>query len=155
MSGPEFQGSPYGSSAPDVRAFLDTAHREVLRRFDGRIRDGSVVVHAGTSAETAADLADGGLDWVYLDGDHRYEAVRDDLALFRRKVRPGGLLAGDDYDRPGSWWRDGVTRAVDEVVAGDVAERLLQRRHQFLLRNRTVGPAGPGTGPTRPGPPSP
>ena len=54
---------------------------------------------------------------VFIDGDHRYEAVRDDLTAWWRKVAPGGLLTGHDYhsrkNQSGAW---GVKKAVDEFV---------------------------------------
>lgn len=35
--------------------------------------------------------------FVYLDADHSYEAVREDLLLWWPLIQPGGLLAGDDF----------------------------------------------------------
>ena len=52
----------------------------------------------------------------YIDGDHSYEAVTRDIATYRAKVKPNGVLAGDDYGLQGGWWNDGVTRAVDEFI---------------------------------------
>jgi len=51
------------------------------------------------------------IDWLYIDADHRYEAVCADLAAWVPHVRPGGLILGDDYGH-----RDfpGVQRAWDE-----------------------------------------
>lgn len=37
-------------------------------------------------------------DMVFLDGDHRYNAVRQDIAHWITKVKPGGVLAGHDYE---------------------------------------------------------
>ena len=72
-----------------------------------------------TSVEAAAATADESVDWVYIDGNHAYEFVLEDLRSWYPKVRPGGLVAGDDYDRPGAWWGDGVTRAVNEFVKAE------------------------------------
>lgn len=49
---------------------------------------------------------------VMIDGDHSYEAVAQDIALWRPHMVKGGILAGDDYcpnDFPG------VVRAVHEA----------------------------------------
>lgn len=62
------------------------------------------------SLEAAATFGDDSVDLVYLDADHRYEAVRADIAAWWPKVKPGGLLMGHDYG-PGS---PGVMRAVEE-----------------------------------------
>ena len=51
------------------------------------------------------------------------------------KLRPGGFIAGDDYDRRGIW-DHGVTRAVDEFIATGAAEVVRLHNHQFLLRKR-------------------
>jgi predicted O-methyltransferase YrrM len=68
-------------------------HREWLERT----RDlPNVRCIRGTSAGAASHFGDGSLDFVYIDGDHRYEAVRSDLELYRPKLRKGGVLAGHD-----------------------------------------------------------
>ena len=36
-------------------------------------------------------------DFVYIDGDHSYEQVRKDIANSWKYLRPGGILAGDDF----------------------------------------------------------
>ena len=48
------------------------------------------------SHEAAALFADGLFDYVYLDADHTYKAVKQDIAAWYPKVRSGGLLAGHD-----------------------------------------------------------
>jgi len=52
------------------------------------------------------------LDFVYIDGNHSYEAVIEDIIAWSIKIRPGGLLCGHDY------WNDPPhgepKRAVDE-----------------------------------------
>lgn len=59
-------------------------------------------------------------DFVYIDADHRYEAVRQDLMLWYSKVRPGGIIAGHDYRDGTVDWESGlrsyygVKQAVDE-----------------------------------------
>ncbi len=51
---------------------------------------------------------DDSLDCIFIDGDHRYEAVLQDLAAWYPKLKPGCMMLGDDY------WMDNVARAVDE-----------------------------------------
>src|SRR5271169_306540 len=50
------------------------------------------------SAEAAAAIADGMLDLVFIDADHGYRAIRDDIAAWRAKVRVGGILCGHDCE---------------------------------------------------------
>lgn len=42
-------------------------------------------------------IMDESLDFVYIDANHTYEAVQEDLDLWYRKVKPGGLVMGHDY----------------------------------------------------------
>jgi SAM-dependent methyltransferase len=70
-----------------------------------------------SSAEAAARYDAASLDFVFIDGDHDYAAVREDLAAWLPLVKPGGVLAGDDYIV--EW--PGVQRAVRERF-GDAIE---------------------------------
>jgi hypothetical protein len=64
-----------------------------------------------TTAQRAIELfTPGSIDFVYLDGDHRYEAVRWELINYRNLLASGGVLAGHDYCGLCS----GVMKAVDE-----------------------------------------
>ena len=50
-----------------------------------------------TSLDALADFADNSLDFVYIDGNHDFRYVADDLYEWTKKVRPGGMIAGHDY----------------------------------------------------------
>ena len=46
----------------------------------------------------AADLFQNGtLDFVYIDANHTYESVCEDIEIWYPKIRSGGILAGHDY----------------------------------------------------------
>lgn len=40
-----------------------------------------------------------GLDWIYIDGDHTYKGVTDDLTHFYPLIKTNGILCGDDYQQ--------------------------------------------------------
>jgi len=65
------------------------------------------------SAAAAKHLTGQQFDVVYIDADHRYEFVKRDIADYIKLIRPGGIIAGHDYND--AW---GVKRAVDEVLDG-------------------------------------
>lgn len=75
-----------------------------------------LVWHPVASRAAADEVADASLDLVFIDGNHDYEYVKEDIACWLPKVRPGGILAGHDLD-----WKDapGVRRAVQEAFGGD------------------------------------
>ena len=41
------------------------------------------------------------VDIVFLDGDHRFEVVSEEIERYWPLVNKGGILAGDDYEWPG------------------------------------------------------
>ena len=51
------------------------------------------------SMEAIKHFEDGSLDFVYIDGNHMIPWVIDDICAWRKKVRPGGIVAGHDYYR--------------------------------------------------------
>ena len=51
------------------------------------------------SVEGAKDIEDGSLDFVYIDADHTFDFVMQDLIVWAKKVRRGGIIAGHDYYR--------------------------------------------------------
>jgi len=50
-----------------------------------------------TSMEAVGSFEDHSLDFVYIDGDHTFDAVMCDIMFWNRKVRVGGVLAGHDF----------------------------------------------------------
>ena len=56
-----------------------------------------VSVLRGTTLEVIDQVADNSLDLVYIDGDHTEEGCKTDLYNWYEKVRPGGLVTGDDF----------------------------------------------------------
>lgn len=50
------------------------------------------------STNAASLFEDNSLDFVYIDGNHMYDAVLDDIKAWYPKVKPGGILAGDDVE---------------------------------------------------------
>jgi hypothetical protein len=43
------------------------------------------------------DFKDGSLDFVYIDGDHEYNHVLEDITEWSKKLRVGGIISGHDY----------------------------------------------------------
>ena len=51
-----------------------------------------------TSTEAAATFPDESLSFVYIDANHAYKYTKQDIEAWIGKVRPGGILAGDDVE---------------------------------------------------------
>lgn len=99
---------------PETFAQAKKEFLSLTKKFAGRCR-----MMPFTSREASEQLADGSLDFVFIDGDHTYVSASQDIALWYPKVRSGGMISGHDY----RWIGEGVKmpevkRAVDEF-AGD------------------------------------
>ena len=54
---------------------------------------------------------DKGIDLIFIDGDHSYEAVKSDIKAWLSKVKNGGIVVFHDIG-----WAEGVKRAVKEFI---------------------------------------
>jgi Methyltransferase domain len=112
------------------------AVRRILKRWKPEIESGAVVVHVGDDRRVLPAFDDASLDWAYIDSSHAYGHTVEELAILDAKVRPGGLIAGDDWQPDPSHKHHGVYRAVTEFVAArdyeityaDIAD------HQWAIR---------------------
>ena len=115
------------------QADMDRIHKQVTERFAQDIAAQRVRIHRAAAAEGMAGLPESSVDFVYVDGDHAYEAVRADLAAAFRATKPGGLICCDDY-LLGAWWGDGVVRAVHEFVLERSVIIQAKQAAQIVLR---------------------
>jgi predicted O-methyltransferase YrrM len=49
------------------------------------------------SMDALSDIADNSLDFVYIDANHHYSFVKEDIIEWSKKVRSGGIVSGHDY----------------------------------------------------------
>lgn len=56
-----------------------------------------VTILRESSVSAAATFADGVLDFIYIDANHSFNSVCQDLAAWYPKVKVGGLISGHDY----------------------------------------------------------
>lgn len=65
------------------------------------------------SMEAVKDFENASLDFVYIDANHRFDYVVNDIIEWTRKVKKGGIVAGHDYHIANTC---GVIEAVDAYV---------------------------------------
>jgi len=73
---------------------FDAVHREAMEAT--AFAEDKRRVLRGTTTEVIDEIPDGTLDMAYIDGDHTLRGITIDLMLIWPKLRPGGLLTGDD-----------------------------------------------------------
>lgn len=83
------------------------------QEFDKRFKDNLIVKKIKLkSNEAVTQFKDNSIDFIYIDGCHTYESVKQDLQLYVPKIKVGGIIAGHDYG--GTGHIAGVKIAVDE-----------------------------------------
>jgi predicted O-methyltransferase YrrM len=100
-----------------VDGTLEAAARAHLAPYGDTVR-----IRCADAIAAAADYADGSLDFVFLDDDHTTDHVLREVRAWWPKIKPGGVLAGHDYDwapvgRALTVWSLQVGRAIDQVSA--------------------------------------
>ena len=111
---PNFPKRWYGGAWAKSQADMDAIHAKVKSRMS---RYRGVKIHRSTSVEAAASFPDAYFDWIYVDGDHSTEAVKADLEKYWPKLKPGGILAADDYRWKDEAGETSVKIALDAFAA--------------------------------------
>lgn len=66
--------------------------------FDSMIKHyKNIFKNKTSSVEYNKNIPDESLDFIYIDGNHQYSSVLEDIKLWYPKVKPGGIFAGHDY----------------------------------------------------------
>jgi hypothetical protein len=109
---PEFANTGFGR--PKNADLMERKYQDVVAAFgtDPRVR-----IHRKTSEEALSALPDASLDWVYIDGNHNEPFVGQDIALCLQKVKPDGIISGDDFNWMAEELGAPVKRAVDAALA--------------------------------------
>jgi predicted O-methyltransferase YrrM len=89
--------------SPNVQKHLDIARRhDLFGTFMHNVTKAGgqdmVKPMVMPSLDAAALLADASFDLIFIDGDHGYASTAPDIAAWRSKVVPGGILAGHDCE---------------------------------------------------------
>lgn len=108
-----FRGSPELAHDEDVKA---KRLYEVFMKNTAYCREYISTVRVARSVDAAKAYKEESLDWVFLDAGHDEISVYDDCSAWWPRVKPGGVLAGDDWN-----WQSvqsGLTKYFD-TLPGD------------------------------------
>ncbi|MHC4663868.1 MAG: class I SAM-dependent methyltransferase [Planctomycetota bacterium] len=100
-----WEGSPEWKDREKIIAEKDI---ESTFRNNMADREINVEVVKEKSPDAAKRFDDESLDLVFIDASHEYDNVRADLKAWFRKLKPGAILSGHNYEER----HDGVIRAV-------------------------------------------
>ncbi len=99
----------------------------ILEVYRTEIEKGRVEVVIENSVRFLECLSESTLDFAYVDSGHDYDLTRSELDLLRTRVKPGGVILGDDFDPDPASQQHGVYRAVTEFAAVHGSEMVLNQ----------------------------
>jgi hypothetical protein len=112
---------------------------DVERTYDSRIAfRPNVIKYKMDSKEFLRSIEEPTYDFIYIDGDHTAEGVLQDAVLAWRLLKPGGIIAFDDY----LWGKDLQPEltpkpAIDRFLAKYTGEYdLLSQDYQLWLKKK-------------------
>ncbi|BAT55525.1 hypothetical protein NOS3756_45130 [Nostoc sp. NIES-3756] len=100
---------------------IDLTSYSIKEKFQAQIDAEIVELHEGDSSSWLARMPDSYFDFIYIDGDHRYEGVKKDVQAAKSKVKEDGFLIFNDYTywSPCECMEYGVVQAVNELCLED------------------------------------
>jgi hypothetical protein len=118
----DFSDRMYGGTVAKNQEDMDSIYSSVKRKFNSF---DNVILNRGKSEKILQQFPDQYFDWVYIDGNHFYEFVLNDLRLSLSKVKPTGFISGDDYN----WGRKygfPVRNAVNDFLHENALDNKLE-----------------------------
>jgi len=83
--------------------YYQTAYADTMNNIKG-YEDRAVMIRSN-SRQAVELFNDESLDFVFIDANHAYDFVKEDIELWYPKVKKGGIFAGHDY-MDLEWYQD-------------------------------------------------
>jgi len=117
---------------------LDLIKQNVVNKFSS---DNRVEIIEKYSIDALDDFEDGSFDWIYLDANHSYSFIQQDLKNWWTKLKTGGTICGNAYQDDNAQIRlldFGVIPAVDSFLEDffDEIENFEIIGYQFVLTKK-------------------
>lgn len=95
----------------DAKDEANNSVEQAEKVFDEKFKNNKKIIKIKEYSWNAINnFQDESIDFIYIDGNHQYDAVKKDLELYYPKIKNGGIISGHDYCL---YW-NGVKKAVDE-----------------------------------------
>ena len=118
----------------DEQEHKDMDWVDVERVYDSRIAfRPNVIKYKMLSTGYLKSLAEPTFDFIYIDGDHTAEGVLRDAVLAWRLLKPGGIIAFDDY-----LWEDPRGIAYQPKWSIDTFVAIVKDDSEILISNSQV-----------------
>jgi hypothetical protein len=100
----------------------------VNKRFKDQIEKDIIIILRETSKDAIEKIQHIKFDFIYLDGNHKYEFIKFDLENYFTLLANEGYIVGDDYRL-----KD-VKKAVNEFVENNNIKNILIKNDHFIIK---------------------
>ena len=104
---------------------LIEAEEIFTKRFEN---NNNVIKNKMSSIDFSKTIEDKSIDFIYIDGNHQYSSVKDDIMTWMPKIKDTGIISGHDYSWPT------VKRALDECF-GRNPDSVFEDGSWYYLKN--------------------
>lgn len=107
-------------------------HKESYQETKERTSKYNCTIIRRFSMDAVKDFEDESLDFVYIDANHNFQSVVNDLCEWSRKVKVGGIVCGHDY----SFVKDKHKTGADSIpphTASHVVEAVVGYTQAFVI----------------------
>ena len=96
-----------------------------------------------SSYNSAKLFRNSSIDYMMIDAGHTYDDVKSDINIWYNKIKPGGIISGDDY---GTNIFEGVTKAVNEYFYDQVNQNnwsWMRKKPKIQIKHMLTRPNDP------------
>ena len=129
-SNEDYNSSLYGNLHGDGQNIQDSYYNDVLKKFEKEINNSQIEILRKKSSD-AFRILNYEFDLIYIDGNHLFEFVIEDINNSLKIIKENGYIILDDYKIVG-WWNDGVTKAINKFKE----EKKIKIIHQHNFFNK-------------------
>lgn len=109
----KYDGSESRQHSHKKQSDFDAQYKRVKSKLD-KFGD-KVDLIRKTSVEAAEKIEDDSLDFVFIDANHLYDSVKQDILTWLPKVKVGCILLGHDYNKNDKDHLKNTCKVVDEI----------------------------------------
>jgi len=116
---------------------LEIAEKEALEKLK-KYSDNIVLVRKKAS-EVLNEIPNE-LDFVYIDGNHQYKFIKEDINNYYSKLKDGGVIGGHDMYNGFCFEHNGVIQAVMEFVLEKKLQLYIELPDWWIIKGKGFSP---------------
>jgi hypothetical protein len=111
-----------------VDVFIDSKYTE---KFDIMMKNyKNIIKIKNLSVVASSDFPDDFFDCVYIDANHDYDSVKEDILHWKDKIKNNGFISGHDY----YFNAGGVSQAVNEIFKNEKENIKIYSDSSWILK---------------------